>query len=259
MNGLLIGGIIVPVPGVNVIGPHDAAWAKLSPGDCRPRTAWPHQWILHKTSADYPEVVLPGAGPTGGDEATAEYWANDPKHSGAHLVTGHDGRVACLADLASVEAYHATISNPYSVGHETKELADGRVYQAALDATIAVTLAGCEALGIQLQVPRSYSGHPLRRMLNGGKDCIGVFGHRDNTEDRGRWDPGDILFAMLRARGAEAWDFDAGEDIAAWKQRQAALNANGHGLVVDGVPGPATTKALRDEGYRGGVWALGKV
>jgi hypothetical protein len=261
MSGLLIHGIVVPVQGVTIIGPHDAAWSKLSPGDCQARqTSWVRQWMLHKTIADDPEIVILGAGPPGGSHRTADYWANDPHHSGAHLVTGHDGIVACLADLLLIEAYHATVSNHWSVGHETCELPGGKVYQAALDATVATCLAGCEVLGIQLQISkRVYNGHPIKRMLNGGHDMVGIFGHRDNTEARGKWDPGEVLFKMLLDRGVEAFDFDAGEDKIVWAERQRDLNTKGHQLDVDGVPGPSTTKALLAEGYRSGIWALGKV
>lgn len=259
-GGLLIAGLIVPVPGVTIIGSHDAEWAHLSPGDCRPRSEpWIRQVILHKTLAGKPEYVIPGKGPIGRVRWTAEFWQNEPKHSGAHGISGEDGLFACLADLIRVEAYDATVSNPYSIGFETRERADGAVYQAALDTTIAVTLATVEHVGIQLQVPKlPYKGRPLRRMLNGGKDCVGVFGHRDNTVERGQWDPGDWLFHALIAHGAEAFDFDAGEDVAVWKGRQAELVRRGHQLVVDGIPGPATTNALKQEGYRGGIWALGR-
>lgn len=258
-NALLVDGQLVPVPGVTVIGPHDAEWARLDPGDFCWRMARVQQVMLHKTIADDPEHVMPGKGPAGGAERDAEFWAKDPAHSGAQIVSGHDGVVGCLCDVVKCEAYHATVSNPYSIGIETCELVGGGVYQAALDATVAVTLALVEHLGIQLQVPsRTYSGHPITRMNDGGRDMIGVFGHRDNTERRGRWDPGEILFQMLRARGAEAFDFDALEDLRVWKQRQVELVAKGHQLIVDGVPGPATTAALKAEGYRGGVFALGK-
>lgn len=259
-GGLLIAGLVVPVPGVTVIGPHDEAWSFLSPGDCRPRLeTWVRQIILHKTLADHPEFVIPGKGPPGRARWTAEYWQNDPKHSGAHGVSAEEGTFACLADLVRTEAYDATVSNPYSIGFETREQLGGGVYQAALDTTIAVTLTTIEHVGIQLQVPKlPYKGRPLRRMLNGGKDCVGVFGHRDNTDQRGHWDPGDWLFHALIARGAEAFDFDDGEDVAVWKGRQTDLVRRGHKLTVDGIPGPATTNALKLEGYRGGVWALGK-
>jgi hypothetical protein len=264
-GGLLMAGLVVPVPNVKVIGPHDAAWAHLDAGDGRPRSSVPSQVLLHKTIADDPEVILPGAGPAGGAERTAEYWqrkladGREEEYSGAQLVSGHDGIVGCLCDLVRFEAYHATVSNPYSIGIETCELPGGKVYDAALQATVATTLTIVEHLGIQLQIPaRTYNGHPMKRMLDGGRDMIGVFGHRDNTERRGRWDPGERLFQMLAAHGAERFDFDAREDIQVWKARQATLVAKGYKLVVDGIPGPATTAALKSEGYRGGVYALGK-
>jgi len=267
-GGLLINKTVVPVPGVEIIGCYDAAWSHLSAGDCRPRTCYqgnrvvtvkPHQWILHKTLADDPEVLVAGKGPPGASHKTADYWAGSPLHGGAHLVTGHDGIVACLADLWLVEAYHATVSNRYSVGHETCELVGGRFYEAAAHATIEVCLAGCEALGIQLQTPKKghYKGHPWKRMLDGGKNCVGIFGHRDNTEHRGRWDPGEILFEMLRDRGVESFDFAAEEDLHVWMDRQRWLNGRGHKLLVDGMPGALTTAALKAEGYRSGIWALG--
>lgn len=267
-SGLLVDGAIVPVPGVTVIGAHDAAWAHLSPGDCRPRVhpvtgkrVRPTQWMLHKTVADDPEHLIPGRGPSGdagGARATADYWAKDPRHSGAHLVTGHDGELACLADLVLVEAYHATVSNLYAIGHETKELVGGGFYGAAAETTVDACMVGCEAVGIQLQCPRQYTGRPISRMLDGGATCVGIFGHRDNTTDRSRWDPGDILFAMLRQRGVLSFDFELGEDLAFWKPIQRDLNRHGYGLVLDGIPGPRTTAALASEGYRGGIYALGK-
>jgi N-acetylmuramoyl-L-alanine amidase len=265
---LLINGLAVNVPGVTVLSPRQQPWCYLTEGkDCTSRVLQPHMWILHKTIADDPERVLPGAGPPGGAQKTATYWQQcDGKalplnHSGAHLVTGDDGVVACLCDLATVEAYHATVSNPYSVGHETREEVGGLVYSAALGATVETALVGCETLGIQLQVPKlgSYDGHPIKRMLNGGVDCVGIFGHRDNTEARGRWDPGDVLFQMLVARGAEQFDFAAGEDLDVWGQRQRDLNAQlGTKLAEDGIPGHMTVAALKLAGYASGIWVLGK-
>ncbi len=265
-GGLLIAGSVVNVPGTCVVAPHEQPWCYLTTGkDCRPRPGRVQQVILHKTIADDPEKILEGVGPAGGAEKTARYWQScdgkvQPyKNSGAQLVTGDDGIVACLCDLALVEAFHATVSNALSIGIETREQHGGGVYQAALDATVATTITICRTLGIQLQVERGpYGGHPTPRMLDGGHDMVGVFGHRANTEDRGRWDPGDILFDMLRAHGAESFDFDGREDIATWKARQLALSAKGHNLAIDGIPGAATTAALKAEGYVDGLWALGR-
>ena len=263
-GGLLIGGGLCPVPGVNVIGPHDADWAHLSPGDYVMRqTLWVRQYILHKTVADDPEQILGGVGPTGADERTAEGWqaefAHDRRYAGAHLLTGHDGRVACLADLRNVETFHATVSNAWSVGHETCELKGGGVYAAAMSATVETCLTACAALGIQLQMPKlgSYTGHPIPRMVHGGPDMVGIFGHRDNTEQRGKWDPGEALFEMLAARGVEQMDFAGGEDLKIWTRRQLALVKLGHALTCDGVAGPGTRAALLAAGFPGGIFALG--
>ena len=265
MSGLMVNGKSVLVEGVSIVNTNDNPLCSLTAGkDYKNRTSWPTQWILHKTIADDPEHVIPGAGVSGGPAKTAQMWRDSIgkilpyRNAGAHLITGEDGVVWNLADLVTADVFHATVSNIFSVGHETREAAGGGVQQAALDATVAVVLAGIEALGIQGQFHRPYKGHPFARMLNGGIDCIGVFGHRDNTEDRGEWDPGNILFSMLYAKGLEAFDFSVEQDKEVWANRQRDLIAKGYALVADGVPGPKTTAALRSEGYRGGVWALGK-
>jgi hypothetical protein len=271
-NGLLIGGHYVPVEGVRVLGPGDAPWIKLGPGDGKPRDRRdiagkllaPQQWFLHKTIADDPEKVLPGVGPAaraGGAEDTVETWAKDPTYSAAQLVSGHDGELVQIADLLFVETFHATVSNAYSVGIETKEMPGGGFFEAAAFTTVAATIVGCDALGIQKQMPKlgSYRNRPITRMVNGGHDCVGVFGHRDNTDRRGRWDPGDYLFQLLAAHGFEQFDYEAGEDIATWKARQLALNAQlGIKLTVDGIPGPATRAALVAAGYKNGIYANGR-
>ncbi len=263
MSGLLINGRLVQVEGETIIGPGDAAWSHLSPGDSRPRDPhfWVRQWFLHKTIADDPEILIPGTGPSGGAERTVTGWqeefAGSHRFAGAHFVTGHDGVTACLADLVTVETFHATVSNAWSVGHETCELVGGKCYSAALASAVNVCIAGCRALGIQLQMPRvgSYTGHPIKRMIHGGEDMVGIFGHRDNTEARGKWDPGEEMFALLAARGVEQWDFDAGEDRDVWGGRQRVLNQTQEmKLTEDGVPGPATVAALRAAGHADGIW-----
>lgn len=265
MSGLLIADVLITVPGVTVISPKEQPWAYLTPGlgGVTRTHEWVRQYILHKTIADDPEKVLDGAGPSGGAQATAEWWQssdgvhNPKRYSGAHLVTGEDGVVACLADLANFEAWHATVSNKWSVGHETREKVGGTCWRASLEATVATCLAACEAMGIWPQVPsREYDGHPMKRMLNGGPDMVGIFGHRDNTEDRGKWDPGEELFSMLRAGGVEAFDFDAYQDARVWKGRQMTLAALGHDVDVDGIPGPKTVAALRAAGCVWGRWTL---
>jgi hypothetical protein len=67
-----------------------------------------------------------------------------------------------------------------------------------------------------------------------------------------------MLFDMLRARAVESFDFEKEEDLHVWKDRQRTLNKQGYNLLVDGIPGRLTTAALKSEGYRNGIYALGK-
>lgn len=270
MSGLLIDGRSVPVPGFEILSPHEIDWVDLDEHDSRPRDNRPQQAILHRTIADDPEVVLAGRGPAGGDEDVARMWHKDLKSSGAQLVTSCSGRTACLVDLCRFAAWHDSnyVSNLLAYGHEMKEVKGGGVYQATYDACLEITLVATGGgyydengervggLGIQWQCPIRYDGKPLKRFANGGLDLVGIFGHRDVTSERNRHDPGDLIFGMLRARGVEAFDFAAGEDLDVWGNRQRWLAREGlYTGKIDGIPGPKTTKALQHLGYPGGIFA----
>jgi len=264
--GLLISGELHQVDGLTIIppagmpgnGPH---WAELEPGDYRARsTEWIRQVIVHSTKGIWPQRVVPGAGPPGRAEVVADFWRSDPAHSAAQLVVDLDGTVVCLCDLARVEAYHAEASNPWSIGIEMYQLGDGGIYDATLTATASLIAWLCKHLGIPEQMPRGpYRNAPLRRMemgsgstrqQSGGPNCVGVFGHRDNTERRGRGDPGDEIWRRLAALGFEGWDYDAGEDLQTARRRQRILKARGADIGdIDGVVGPRTMAAMREQRF----------
>ena len=258
MPGLLIASHEIEVPGVQIINPHDADWARLNARDCRPRpTRWVRQVVQHTTKGEWPQVIKPGAGPGGRDRRVADFWNESERQSAAHIVTDSDGSGACLADLLAIEAYHATRVNKWSVGFETYQEQHGVIYQAAIDSTVRMTIAVCRALGIQFQVPKlAYHGKPLERVRHdGGPDLVGIIGHRDVTDHRGKGDPGEAIMAAMVKAGAEQFDFDTREDIAIWKERQTALKAAGHYHgKVDGVAGPATVAALKIAGHPDGLW-----
>lgn len=251
-GGLLFRGREIPVPGLTVWNPKNAKWATLSPRDYRPRkTTWIRQVILHTTKGAWPQVIVPGKGPMDREELVARFWQDDPVQSAAHIVIGSDGEVSCLADLATICAYHATWSNDWSVGIEIYQEAKGVIYEAALKSALVVVPLLCNLLEMPLQIPsRRYPNAPITRMIHGGPDMVGVFGHRDNTGDRGRGDPGDEVFTRLRAAGADAWDYDRGEDKVRCAAVQRYLNTvYKAGLVDDGECGPETFRAMRARGY----------
>lgn len=227
----------------------------------RATDSWVRQVIIHTTGGLWPaggQPILPGAGPGGEAERYADIWQSDPAHSAAHLVVDSAGAVACLADLVRVEAYHAEGSNPWSVGIEMAQGRDGSLHAATLDATANLVVALCRVLGIPEQMPDRYHGEPLMRMEFGagrerhnlgGPNCVGVFGHRNNTGNRGRGDPGDGIFARLAALGFEQLDYDGEQDLGLARARQTALLARGEQIVVDGIVGPASLAAARRQGF----------
>lgn len=258
MPGLMIDGQLVQVEGVRVLSPDEEKWVHLSREDFTTRLNRPQQAILHKTIADDPEQLIPGGGPSkaaGGARYTAEYWQGSKKCSGAHLITGYDGTTACLEDLVKICAWHGNQANLLSYGHEMKEVLGGGIYEDTIRATVAVTLKATRTIGIQWQCPKTFKG-PLKRFQNGGTTLVGIFGHREITSNRSRWDPGDEVFVALQEARVERFDFGAGEDLDVWSKRQAWLLSLGvyHGKV-DGIPGPRTRAGLLALGYPDGIFA----
>ena len=255
MGGLLIGGLYFTVPGVDVVSPGEVPWCSLDPGDYRQRrTPWVRAIVLHTTKGLHPQHIIPGRGPGNADKVVADFWRKDPKHSAAHIVVDTDGTAACLGDLARVTAYHATVSNEWSVGIEMYQLADGGIYEATLASTVSICRTICQALSIPFQVVADrYAGRPLERLLKGGPDVIGIYGHRDNTHDRGRGDPGDAIITELVHGGAEPFEYAKRQDISTWMRRQLWLvQRRGEHLDVDGICGPRTVAAMLRQGFRNG-------
>lgn len=269
MSGLLIDGKLHDVPGVDVISPGQFPWAKLDGRDFRTRpTTWVRQITIHTTKGIAKQHVKPGKGLGGKDKSVADFWRGDPNHSAAQIIVDNDGSVVCLCDLLKVEAYHATTVNPWSVGIEMYQEADGGIYEAVLESTVRLVLRLCDLLGIPLQSEaRAYKeGIIIERLKHGGDDAVGIFGHRDNawdfdgnTSTRGRGDPGDEIFLRLRAAGMLLHSYDAKPipgDKAYWSKVQAGLNARfGIRIGTDGVCGPETVRTLRKYGlWNGGVF-----
>lgn len=273
MSGLIIRGKEVEVPGVVVRNfkeePKLALRVKHPNGanDGESPRKYPVTLIvLHTTKGipggkdNRPQFLKSGRGPdTKAEDRTATYWSTDPQHSGAHIVIDHDGSVACLADLHEVCAYHAGNRdiNHRSIGIEIFQGSDAELYEEQLRVVVKVVDVLTEQFGIQRQIPASYKNKPVPRLDAGGEDFIGVVGHRDVSNNRGRGDPGDFIFSFLQQAGYEQFDLFSNGDLSVWKERQKEVAVkSGLQLTIDGIPGPATRAALRQLGYQSGLWAL---
>ncbi len=278
-TGLVIDGALVLVPGVSVENWHDDPRHRLRmPNDGRSRLGKRiNAVVIHSThgvpggSDQRPQRVLPGTGPVGdGAEANLRYWTRSDANAGAHLIIDFDGQVICTADLVLEETYHATSVNDVTIGIElvqglTSTPADGApkgfafFYERQLEVLVRIVdaITAHPAIRIQRQIQSPYYGssRPCLRLVRGGKDCVGIYMHRDQTGNRGPGDAGDCVLERFLAASYEPVDFAESTDLALWKPRQAALNTKGAELVVDGVAGPATARAIEKfYGHAGGVW-----
>lgn len=253
-TGVIVNGQREIVPGLDISNYLDDPSIRLKPGeDCIPRPAstWLRTIVLHSTKGlQRTGGPLPGLG-VGVDAGlrTARYWSADGRNAGAHLVVDQDGSVCCLADLATVEAYHCPKWNRNSIGIELYQGGEGELYEGQLDACVRLVDYLTRRFGIERQIPHRYVG-PLDRFLPGDDTVVGVIGHRDAARNRGVGDPGNAIFNALGLAGYEDVDFDQRGDIDLWRRRQRDLGLE----HPDGVPGPVTVAALAQTGKPHGMW-----
>ena len=204
--------------------------------------------VIHTTQGKWPQAIKLGVSPAGtGGEANARYWSRAASQAGAHLIVDTGQEILQTCDLLTEAAYHAGGVNDVTVGIEIVQASDGSLWEDQLTATVLLCDYLTKQFQIQRQIPAPYKQNtPCPRLMAGGRDFFGVYGHRDQTTDRGRGDPGDTIMQRLNAAGYEIVDVlhDADKDL--WRSRQAHLNtANNAGITVDGEPGTQTCNALR--------------
>lgn len=247
---MIIGGKEYLVPGVEIVNYRDVPRYKLRAGEDmrRRRTRWIRSFFWHNTK-NRPTILRVGIGPeTHLEDRISRLWSLDGRHAGAHLAVDWDATVVCMADLLEDATYHAGQVNEVSIGGELYQDARGVVYSAQLAAAVAVTEYCCRFFGIQRQCPPPGARRVIPRMLFGGRDCVGVFGHCHAYAGKAD-DPGVHIFQALIDAGFMGLEFASGEDLNFWRliQRQ-------HGLDPDGVPGPGTCDTLQAAGYAYGLW-----
>jgi len=265
MPGLVVNGQQIVVPGLNVTSWLDdpALRLQIAPrpdgqrdGAPRDPNIWVRSIVVHTTGGIpggknlRPQTIKPGLG-RGTDAGRREvhWWSSPKQQAGAGLIVDFDAKIYCTADVIREITFHAPPVSGISVGIEIAQGVDGSLYDGQLGAVVVLIDALTRILGIQRQFHWPYHKGPIARLVKGGEDVVGVYGHRDASSSRGLGDPGDAIFGQLRAAGYEAWDFAADADKAAWKPRQAAL-----GQGQDGIPGRLTTRALKAAGKPQGMW-----
>lgn len=254
---LVVAGAQVEVPDLKVVSWLDNPKLKLDSRDyrMRPKT-WVRGIILHTTRGipggkdRRPQDVRPGLGPdTGRDERIPQMWAYDNRRAGAQLIVDHDASIVCAADLQNHAAFHAGNVNSVTIGIEIYQGSKAQLYEGQLEAVVKLVDFLTRIFSIQRQLHWPYRRQALKRGLRRALDMVGVFGHRDVSNNRGEGDPGNPIMEMLRDAGYESFNFAMNEDKEIWEDRQIALK-----LLPDGVPGPKTAATLVKEGKPHGLW-----
>lgn len=254
---VVIRGVAVEVPGLDIRSWLDDPKLKLDGEDYRKRPdTWVRAIILHTTMGipggkiKTPQDIQPGLGPdTKRDERMAEMWSMDDRRAGAHIAVDWDASICCFADLQEDMPFHAGNVNATTIGIEMYQNAQGRLYRGQLEAVVKLVDFLTKTFSIQRQLHMPYEKRALKRGLNRAVDMVGVFGHRDVSNNRGEGDPGNPIMEMLIDAGYESFDFSENEDKGVWSIRQENL-----GLLDDGVPGPKTAAALLAAGHPHGLW-----
>lgn len=142
--------------------------------------------------------------PSSRAERYARYQATTAREVSWHLTVDTDGTVVQSADIAAWTCWHATSVNGWTVGVELVQESDGTVYRPQLAAVVALCDLLCVRLGIERRVP-ARDGVPIvgvvERLKGAAGPWSGVFGHRNQTTNRGKGDPGDHVFQALLAAG----------------------------------------------------------
>jgi hypothetical protein len=252
--GLIINGCEVPVPGLDIVNWHDDHSLRLGSTDLRqrkPDEQWVRSIVLHSTlgipggSDNRPQVVKPGFGP-GGDRAERliRYWTQEQRGAGAHLIVDFDGQISCCADLQTEATYHAGHANGVSVGVEVVQgRKEAEFYLAQLETVVALVdaITALMPTPIQRMIPAGPYAGPIHRLTESMDDVVGIVGHRDLTNRRGKGDPGSKIFFLLGHAGYEPVSYELGQDRDLWRLRQRSLGI----AHPDGIAGPQTCRAIK--------------
>jgi N-acetyl-anhydromuramyl-L-alanine amidase AmpD len=202
--GLVIAGARVPVTGVEVVTwLDDPKVPRAMDGKSR-RADAVKAIVIHTVHGKVGPLADHGSAPSDRAERYARYQSSTSRDVSWHLTIDTDGTVVQSADVATWTCWHATSVNPWTVGIELVQESDGTIYRPQLDVLVWVCEVLCDHFGIPHRVP-ARNGVPtvgvVERLTGKHGSWGGVFGHRNQTTNRGVGDPGDHVFRALLAAG----------------------------------------------------------
>jgi hypothetical protein len=201
---LVIDGQRVETPGLETISwLDDAKVPRVKDGRRRvPQSA--RAIVIHTVHGKLGPLSDVPSVPSTRAERYARYQAGTAREVSWHLTVDTDGTIVQSADVAAWTCWHATSVNGWTVGIELVQELDGTVYRPQLAAVVALCDLLCARLGIERRVP-ARGGVPIvgvvPRLTGTDGPWSGVFGHRNQTRQRGAGDPGSSVFLALLAAG----------------------------------------------------------
>lgn len=255
---IVLNGQLVPIFGVETLSWLDDPHVPMTT-DGNPRREWIRGIVLHTVHGKLGSL-LPGVKVSSRAEAFAVYQANTSRDVSWDYTIDTDGTVIASNDPLKRACWHATSVNAFTIGIELVQENNGDIYQGQVDATVKFLDALTRELAdrghpIQRQVPIDAHGKPVRGVIprivdpQDSRSVVGIYGHRNQTSNRGPGDPGDFVFQALLDAGYKGFNYDHGEDLIFWKAEQTRLGFS----AVDGVPGCGTQEKLLAEGHKHGL------
>ena len=201
---LIIDGQRIETPGLETISwLDDPAVPRVKDGRRRvPQSA--RAIVIHTVHGKLGPLSDVPSAPSVRAERYARYQAGTAREVSWHLTVDTDGTIVQSADIAAWTCWHATSVNGWTIGIELVQESDGTVYRPQLAAVVALCDLLCARLGIERRVP-ARAGVPIvgvvPRLTGTDGPWSGVFGHRNQTRQRGPGDPGSAVFLALLAAG----------------------------------------------------------
>ena len=279
MSGIILDGRVVPVPGADVHSylddpriPRATDGYHVRRRPCGPKRdpndgPWIRAIVLHTVHGKRGGSLRNGLGPPSlRDLWYAKYQAQTPRDVSWDYTVDTDGSIAVSNDPLRNATWHAGGVNRLTIGIECVQESDGSLWSGQMTVLVSLLDVLTRELRIQRQCPLANAANQgvfprLHKVVSsphlheeagtdpGGATIVGIYGHRNQTIQRGIGDPQDWPFDALLDAGYEGFDMARGEDIAEWTRRQTAL-----GIGADGVPGPQTVAALEAGGKPHGLW-----